>query len=209
MDEEVLVIERTKLFGKKDENAFTGFKTAQEFKINEEAMKSAHFRLRKTTSPTQELPAEEDAKYKQIIPYMIVTHKNKIFCCQRTPKGTENRLHNKYSIGMGGHLNQIDVKEKTNLIEEGMKRELSEEIDYHGTPKTKILGYINDDSGEVEKVHFAIVYEIQLVDEYAATKEAKLINSRLMTLEEIEKIEDSLENWSKIVYKYLKTHKQN
>ncbi len=197
MDEEVLVIKRTNLFGEKDETAFTGFKTPSEFKISETAMKSAHFRLRKTTSPNQDKPAEEDADYKQIIPYMILTHKGKIFCFKRTPKGTETRLHNKYSVGLGGHINKIDVNDKKNLIEEGMKREFEEEVKYSGKTKTKILGYINDDSGDVEKVHFAIVYQIELENDEVTLGEEKLTDGKMCTLNEIIEKKEFLENWSK------------
>ena len=205
VDEKVLAIKRKILFGENDENAFIGFKNKKEFKFTKNMLKQTEFLLRKTTSKSQKIPAEEDTNYKQIIPYTILSHKNKIFCYQRTPKGTENRLHNKYSLGIGGHINKADEKDKTKIIETAMKRELNEEIQLEGNFDSKIIiGYINKETGIVEKVHFAIVYLIKLENEKIKIKEQKLANGKFMNIKEIEKKKNLLEDWSQTILPHLK-----
>ncbi len=204
MDEKVLALKRKILFGENDETAFIGFKNEKEFNFTKEMLGQTEFLLRKTTNELQKISAEEDTNYKQIIPYTILSHKNKIFCYQRTPKGTENRLHNKYSLGIGGHINEIDEKDKTKLIEEGMKRELNEEVKFEGKFSSKIIGYINKETGMVEKVHFAIVYLLELENEKIKLKESKLTNGKFMPLAEIDEKKELLEDWSQTILPHLK-----
>src|SRR3989304_3778057 len=42
---------------------------------------------------------EEDPSLKQIIPYLIIRHRHRIFLFQRSTKGGEERLHGLYSVG--------------------------------------------------------------------------------------------------------------
>ena len=58
---------------------------------------------------------EEDPSFKQIIPYAIISNKEpersgirqsqSFYLFRRTSKQTEKRLHNKFSLGVGGHMN--------------------------------------------------------------------------------------------------------
>src|SRR5215210_5695763 len=52
--------------------------------------------------------AEVSPQFRQVIPYVVVTHGNNIFTLRRTPKQSEARLHHKVSIGVGGHINPGD-----------------------------------------------------------------------------------------------------
>src|SRR3989304_1111901 len=45
---------------------------------------------------------EEDSSLKQIIPYLIIRYRERIFLFQRSTRGGEERLHGLYSIGVGG-----------------------------------------------------------------------------------------------------------
>src|SRR5436190_18974290 len=49
--------------------------------------------------------AEVEPRWRQIIPYVAIVHDGSVFTLQRTAKQTEARLHHKYSIGIGGHIN--------------------------------------------------------------------------------------------------------
>ena len=53
---------------------------------------------------------EYDLNFKQLIPYIILTHNDKYLMYTRTPKGGENRLYNKKSLGVGGHINIGDIR---------------------------------------------------------------------------------------------------
>lgn len=81
--------------------------------------------------------AESDKTILQIIPYIIFMDNNgKIFSYQRRGGG-EGRLEGSYSIGIGGHINDEDLKNKAELpdwdmVLKGAAREANEEM-YVGT----------------------------------------------------------------------------
>src|SRR2546430_14342387 len=52
--------------------------------------------------------AEKDPTHKQIIPYVLLTHGDKVLFYVRGKKAGEQRLVAKGSIGIGGHLNESD-----------------------------------------------------------------------------------------------------
>ena len=52
--------------------------------------------------------AEIDPSLKQIIPYLVLRDGDCIFLMKRTRAGGDARLHDLYSIGVGGHLNPGD-----------------------------------------------------------------------------------------------------
>ena len=53
--------------------------------------------------------AEESPAFKQLIPYIVLRDGERVFFMQRTDAGGDPRLHGKASIGVGGHLNPVDV----------------------------------------------------------------------------------------------------
>ncbi|VVB74411.1 NUDIX domain protein [uncultured archaeon] len=209
MDEKVLAVKRKDLFGAQDEKKFDGFLPEGKFTLNEETMKKAVFIYRKVAKEGQLKPAEEDEEYKQIIAYLILTHKGKVFCYKRTEKAGEKRLHSNYSIGVGGHINPIDLEKKSDLIKKSMEREFEEEVLYTGEKKSRILGYINDDSNSVGRVHLGLVYEMELANENVKLNEKELDEGNLLTLAEIREKYEQLENWSKITFDYLEKNWKN
>ena len=70
---------------------------------------------------------EGNPEYKQIVSYCLIVHKDCLFITQRTTKQTEKRLHNKVSLGIGGHISLSDTQ-TDNILIGGMLRELHEEV---------------------------------------------------------------------------------
>jgi predicted NUDIX family phosphoesterase len=108
--------------------------------------------------------AEEDPSLKQIIPYCVITRGTEIFLVRRRKKGTEARLHGQYSIGLGGHIGPEDRTDGGNLLENGLLRELAEELILPDFPASalRIAGLCNDDGNPVGQVHFGLVYRLDL-----------------------------------------------
>src|SRR3972149_11892576 len=71
---------------------------------------------------------EEDTSLKQIIPYLIIRHRDRIFLFQRSTRGGERRLHGLYSIGVGGHIAREDTNGAQDLLAAALERELHEEL---------------------------------------------------------------------------------
>src|SRR5207248_1402365 len=99
--------------------------------------------------------AEQDKRYKQLIPYVLVLCHDKILRYRRGKGGQETRLHGLYSVGIGGHISEEDhgLFSKALGYQEGMRRELMEEVAIEDV-KEAAVAVINDDSTDVGYVHF-------------------------------------------------------
>ncbi len=186
--EKILVIPREKLF----ENIFfEGF----------EREKITYYleRIKKYSIFMKRFSVENDPNYKQIIPYLIIKFKNKYFMFQRFPVGVEDRLFYKYSVGIGGHINEKDVKKNKDLINSGLEREFGEELIYNKKLNYKIVGLINDDFDEVGKVHFGIVYLIEIETPEIRVRENSKMEGRLVGKEDLLKYKYKMERWSQIL----------
>lgn len=145
---------------------------------------------------------EENSNYKQIIPYLIFTHKDKFFIMRRKNNASEARLQNKYSLGIGGHIRKEDIT-RTGIID-WSKREFHEEIKYDGALSIKPLGILNDESNQVGQVHTGFVFLLEGdTDEISIRDEHK--EGMLLTLNECSEHYNHMESWSKIVFDYLKS----
>ncbi|MBU0515732.1 MAG: hypothetical protein KJ621_13265, partial [Proteobacteria bacterium] len=51
---------------------------------------------------------ENDPNFKQIIPYLVLSFGGLVFRYRRGKRGAERRLHAKFSLGLGGHVNPGD-----------------------------------------------------------------------------------------------------
>src|SRR5580765_619951 len=116
------------------------------------------------TSPSQILylnrsEAEQDKRYKQLIPYVLVLCNDKILRYRRGRGGQETRLHGLYSVGIGGHISEEDhgLFSSGPGYHEGMRRELMEEVAIDEVNESAVA-VINDDSTEVGYVHFGVVH---------------------------------------------------
>src|SRR6185503_5218712 len=94
--------------------------------------------------------AEQDRRYKQLIPYVLNICGDKILRYRRGRGGQETRLHGLYSVGIGGHISEEDhgLFSPSLGYEEGMRRELMEEVAIDEV-KQAAVAVINDDSTEV------------------------------------------------------------
>src|SRR6516165_750508 len=84
--------------------------------------------------------AEQDKRYKQLIPYVLIISKNKILRYRRGRGGQETRLHGLYSVGVGGHISEEDNGLFSNGIgyHEAMWRELMEEVAIEQTRESTV-----------------------------------------------------------------------
>lgn len=144
--------------------------------------------------------AEEDSGFKQIIPYCVVRNGEDVLLLKRLAAQGEKRLHNKMSIGVGGHINPIDGE--GDLLDLGCERELAEEIAIGGPHKKRVVGFINDDATRVGSVHFGVVYRVDLADRAAEVREKGMMEGALTTVGEVRKLAAGgadFETWSALV----------
>ncbi len=191
-DEKVLVVETAKLFCEIDR--FSGLQPKTSFE-DYEAIIMQH---------KQFMPrglAEENFAYKQICSYLVFKNKNRFFLMQRKSTASEQRLQNKYTLGIGGHLREEDIV--SNRIQDWIYREFEEEVDYEGSLSIVPLGVINDDSSAVGQVHIGFVFLLVGSSENIAIR-SELKEGMLLTLDECAEHYDKMESWSTFIVDYLK-----
>jgi predicted NUDIX family phosphoesterase len=145
---------------------------------------------------------ENDTSYKQIIPYLVFKWEDKYFLMQRADKASEARLRSKYSFGIGGHIREDDMQGAS--IFDWARREFAEEVDYKGNLDVEMLGVLNDDSNDVGKVHVGLVMLLN-GDSSDIKVKSELQGGELLTVDECMAFENKMENWSKLVFEFLKT----
>lgn len=149
--------------------------------------------------------AENNPDLKQIIPYMLMTHQDRYFLLHRRATQTEQRLHNKYSLGVGGHINPIKgMRSIRGIIEKGLERELHEELSVKCPYRHKLVAYLNDDSNPVGQVHLGLIYTVDVKDgAKVKVAETELMEGQFVARAEIAPHYDVMETWSQILYKEL------
>jgi predicted NUDIX family phosphoesterase len=138
--------------------------------------------------------AEVSPEWKQIIPYVVIRHRDDYFVLQRTAKQTEARLHHKVSLGIGGHINP------GHDLLQGLQQELDEEVDVRAQYDLEFIGILNDDSTDVGRVHLGAVYVLDARTAEVTVKETEKMTGRWMARNELKTVRDAMESWSQIVY---------
>lgn len=156
---------------------------------------------------------EEDPGFKQLIPYVVFRYTDAegrvhLFQYTRGKGQGENRLHSKKSIGIGGHISAEDVGAAgeglaTDAYQEGMRRELAEEVAIDTPYTERCLGLINDDESEVGKVHLGVVHLFDVEQPHVRPMEDDINDAGFRPLDEILNDQDRFETWSQICLKAL------
>ena len=148
--------------------------------------------------------AEQDRRYKQLIPYTLLIHNDRILRYRRGKAGQETRLHGLYSVGIGGHISEEDhgLFSKDRGYQEGMRRELMEEAGIDaGTARA--VAAINDDSTEVGYVHFGVVHVVRLSDESIASRRSGIVGPEFIPIADAMKEPSGYESWSRFCLEHL------
>lgn len=148
--------------------------------------------------------AETDRRYKQLIPYVLVLHGERILRYRRGKGGQETRLHGLYSVGIGGHISDEDHGLFSTGIgyHDGMRRELMEEVAV-GDAKEAAVALINDDSTDVGYVHFGVVHIMYVPDESVAGRRSGIVAPEFVPVAEACKDAAAYESWSRFCLENL------
>ncbi|NIL96238.1 MAG: phosphoesterase [Planctomycetales bacterium] len=195
--EEVLVVP-TQLFHRLGH--FQGF-SAEVEKYLDELFSPEHVSYR----PRQEV--EEDPSFKQLIPYCILRYAkdDSLFAYTRGRGQGEGRLHAKRSIGIGGHICSQDAQPDGDLhpYDEGMRRELEEEVILETTFQQRCVGLINDDETEVGRVHLGVVHLLDVQRPQVRPREADIVAAEFQPVQKLQEEQDQFETWSQICLQAL------
>jgi predicted NUDIX family phosphoesterase len=146
---------------------------------------------------------ETNPDYKQLIPYALLHCGNDVFIYRRGKLLAEKRLLGNYSLGVGGHISVTDPGLFGTSYEDGLKRELNEEVAI-GSPYTqRIVALLNDNSNDVGKVHFGIVHVLTLEKPFVQPKEKSINETSFVSTVDLRKNIDTFENWSRICIQHI------
>jgi predicted NUDIX family phosphoesterase len=141
---------------------------------------------------------ERDPSCKQVIPYLVLRDGLRFFLMQRTMGGVDARLHGRYSIGVGGHLNPGDGG-----LVGGLEREWREELVADFVPDFRLVGLLNDDTTDVGRVHLGAVYLADAGGKPVAIRETNKLMGAFATPAEVAEVADRLETWSRLAFEFV------
>ncbi len=142
--------------------------------------------------------AEQDPSLKQVIPYLVLRDGDRWFLMRRTRAGGDARLHDRWSIGVGGHLNPGDGD-----VPGGLRREWAEEVVADFVPEFSAIGLLNDDTTPVGSVHVGIVFVADAGGRPVEIREVDKLTGSFATTEEVAAVVDGMETWSRLVFEAL------
>lgn len=207
-DERVLVVP-TRLF--RDGGVFQGFST-------EAVSRCDALFAPESTRFARRGDAERDPEFKQLIPYILfvcedaTTGRPSVFAYRRGDGQGETRLRSKWSVGVGGHINDVDAGAESasaspltqtpetaqtsenapsspfgnDLFSAGAAREIAEEV-VLGAPILRFerVGLVNDDATEVGRVHLGVVCVATLAAPELKSNEPDLAESGFRFVDEL------------------------
>ncbi len=142
--------------------------------------------------------AEVDPSLKQIIPYLVLRDGPRYFLMRRTRAGGDVRLHERWSIGVGGHLNPGDRD-----LDSGLLREWHEEVEADFVPSFNFVGLLNDDDTDVGSVHLGVVYVADARGRPVSVRETDKLEGAFAPPESVDEVRERLETWSALVFDFL------
>lgn len=165
---------------------------------------------------------EEDPAFKQLIPYIVLSRPGRqgngwtFLKYQRGLGQAETRLHAKWSIGIGGHVNDQDAGIYDDAFMRGARRELAEEVKFGHDPdckgiaknpmtiKLRAVGLINDDTTPVGAVHLGVVYMCVLNGcDTVTPNEPDMDALEWVTIADLLRDIDQFESWSQFAIRHL------
>ncbi|HET7702786.1 MAG TPA: hypothetical protein VFK35_05260 [Candidatus Limnocylindrales bacterium] len=145
---------------------------------------------------------ESDPSWKQVIPYPVLRDGSSWFLMRRTRAGGDARLHDRYSIGVGGHVNPEDGGLDGDL-RGALRREWHEELVVDFVPEFRFIGLLNDDSTPVGEVHVGLVFEGDAAGRAVAIRETDKLTGSFVGAADVAAVSDRLETWSRIAFELL------
>jgi predicted NUDIX family phosphoesterase len=149
--------------------------------------------------------AETNPKFKQIIPYVVITDGKSVLHYVRGKKAGEQRLVAKGSVGIGGHINDEDHSLSLlaytfgmQAFQDAVKREVCEELSIQSEFNARPVGLINDDSTEVGRVHFGVVHVLFCKPEEVKKNEQVITQVEFIPIEELKAKREQMETWSQL-----------
>lgn len=198
-DEMITVVPRSILFDN-EANQFNGF-------LDKKTVKGqAIFEALSQYEVKRRGDMEEDPTFKQLVSYCLLQNEDgELLVYERLKGGGEARLHGQGSIGVGGHMNEVsDAKTIDEVLRVNAQRELQEEVglDPAKSERLEYIGFINDDTNEVGRVHVGVVFKINVNSSDVEVQETDTLKIKWQDQSTIDNT-DEFETWSSLILRAL------
>lgn len=206
MGKEILVVARDKLF---EDNFFSGFIPVENTNYLDIVLNNLEYRERNDD-------LEHDVNYKQIIPYIFIINPEtkKVFVYRRAQdeRYKEERLRNKWSAGIGGHVDKDTEEGTENPVIAGMMRELHEEVRMKTYPMPKIVGFVTQDNKMIEHYHLGVVAILETTEDVERSDE-EIAEGVFMSVKEADKLfadtNNEVEMFTQLSWSFIKQYLQS
>ena len=180
-----------------EENLFNRFQDANIYNFEKDILNNLIYKKRGLVDPNGDF--QGDSNFKQPIGYGVLVNpwNKEVYAYQRTSdENSDPNLQGKWSWGIGGHIEKsLDLG---NPIVTSLERELSEEVSLNGKiTNVQAIGYVNDDSNEVGKLHLGILYILETNSIYAEPKGDEVAQGKFIKLRNLIDLVN-VETWSQI-----------
>lgn len=202
MAKEILVVRRDELF---QDTEFQGFIPISHKNYIPAILDNHKYVLRDDK-------LENDSSLKQIIPYVVIVNPltKKVFGYKRfkkMPGMHEKRLHDKFSIGVGGHVDKGEIK--VDVLTDATMRELEEEVKINHYPVPKVVGFVNNESDSVGQVHFGIVAIAETLEDVSKREGDEVREEKFYSIDEVDYLMNSdteMDTWTRISWPFVRDY---
>jgi predicted NUDIX family phosphoesterase len=149
---------------------------------------------------------EEDPSFKQVIPYAVISNQESFYLFKRSSGQTEKRLKDKFSLGVGGHINPGNsIESEEQYLVDELKREFFEEVrllNGCSIEDIEFIGFINDDTIPVSRVHIGLLYNIRVSNKDVYVCETDKMTAAWIEKSNLAEFYKGMETWTKIAFDY-------
>lgn len=154
---------------------------------------------------------EQNYEYKQLVVYVLIKAGELYLTYKRTRKSEEERLREKYSLGIGGHVNLIDRSQielfrinhekSMSFLLQGVWREIREEIDISSRilNEPQLIYFINDDFDSIGWQHFGVVWLLKIEEPGVSRKGKGIGELKFRDLHYLSANKWNFERWSQLL----------
>lgn len=149
---------------------------------------------------------EDDPTFQQLITYAIISTGGSFYLFKRSSRQAEKRLHNKYSLGVGGHMNPCHMNgHGVDYLMDELSREFFEEVRLGPgcrIEKSEFIGFLNDDTIPVGQVHIGLLFHIRVSGKEVYVNEPDKMTANWIEQQHLANYYEEMESWSGMIVEH-------
>jgi predicted NUDIX family phosphoesterase len=105
--------------------------------------------------------AETNESVKQIVAYGLIRNGDRLLRLRRAAKGKRHALRLRYTILVGGHVDDQESASE-HPLEDCLRREIFEELHLRPHQEPQLLGVVADPTTAVGRLHLGIIFDVPM-----------------------------------------------